>query len=115
MPNRSGQNLTHSIVQELGISIVGGGYSLDDKFPIEAELSEKFGASRSVLREALKMLSAKGLVSARPRYGTWIEPESNWNILDPDVLRWLLERKPDLALSKNLPRCGLPLSHWRHR
>ena len=98
MRNKSGQNLTHSIVQELGMSIVGGGYPLDDKFPIEAELCGKYGASRSVLREAVKMLSVKGLVSSRPRFGTWVEPESNWNILDPDVLRWLLERKPDLEL-----------------
>lgn len=98
MRNKSGQNLTHSIVQELGMLIVGGGYPLDDKFPVEAELCGKYGASRSVLREAVKMLSAKGLVSSRPRFGTWVEPESNWNILDPDVLRWLLERKPDLEL-----------------
>ena len=98
MRNKSGQNLTHSIVQELGMLIVGGGYPLDEKFPIEAELCGKYGASRSVLREAVKMLSAKGLVSSRPRFGTWVEPETNWNILDPDVLRWLLERKPDLEL-----------------
>ena len=44
------------------------------------------------------MLTAKGLVGARPRQGTWIEAESNWNFLDPDVLRWLLERKFDIRL-----------------
>ena len=38
------------------------------------------------------MLTTKGLLKARPRQGTWEEPEDNWNLLDPDVLRWLLER-----------------------
>ena len=93
-----GHNLTYSIVQELGASIVSGIYSSDDKFPIEADLCNQFNASRTVLREAVKMLTAKGLVGARPRQGTWIEPETNWNFLDPDVLRWLLERKLDISL-----------------
>ena len=44
------------------------------------------------------MLTAKGLLGSRPRQGTWIEPENNWNFLDPDVLRWLLERKFDIKL-----------------
>ena len=44
------------------------------------------------------MLTAKGLLSARPRQGTWVEPESNWNLLDPDILGWLLERKFSPAL-----------------
>ena len=98
MLNIPGQNLTYSIVQELGTSIVSGVYSSDNKFPIEADLCIQLGVSRSVLREAVKMLTAKGLVGARPRQGTWIEPEDNWNFLDPDVLRWLLERKFDITL-----------------
>ena len=98
MRHITGQNLTYSIVQELGASIVSGDYSPDDKFPIEADLCKQFGASRSILREAVKMLTAKGLVGARPRQGTWVEPENNWNFLDPDVLGWPLERKLDIEL-----------------
>ena len=47
-----------------------------------------------------EMLTTKGLLNARPRQGTWVEPESNWNLLDPDVLRWFLDRKfsPTLLL-----------------
>jgi DNA-binding FadR family transcriptional regulator len=93
-----GQNLTHSIVQNLGIAIVTGTYSVKKPFPVEAELCKHYGASRSVLREAVKMLTAKGLLGARPRQGTWVQPESNWNLLDPDVLRWLLERKFSYSL-----------------
>lgn len=89
----SGQNLTYSIVQDLGVAIVTGKYSDENPFPVEGELCRQFKVSRSVLREAVKMLTAKGLLRARPRQGTWVQPEANWNLLDPDVLRWMLERK----------------------
>jgi DNA-binding FadR family transcriptional regulator len=92
------QNLTYGIVEELGIAVVTGAYGEADPFPIEAELCKRFGASRTALREAVKMLTAKGLLSARPRQGTRIEPEHRWNLLDPDVLRWMLERKFSLEL-----------------
>jgi DNA-binding FadR family transcriptional regulator len=98
MRKPSGQNLTYAIVEELGHAVVTQTYGDTVPFPIEAELCKQFDASRTVLREAVKMLTAKGLLSARPRQGTWVEPESNWNLLDPDVLRWLLERKFSLEL-----------------
>src|SRR5579863_1087078 len=88
-----GQNLTYSIANHIGIAIVTGVYSADNPIPIEAELCRQYGASRPVLREAVKMLTAKGLLGARPRRGTWVQPEGKWNLLDPDVLGWLLERK----------------------
>lgn len=93
-----GQNFTHQIAHSLGVAIVTGAYSADNPIPIEAELCERFDASRSIVREAVKMLTAKGLVSSRPRIGTRVEPEAHWNMLDPDVLGWLLERKFSPAL-----------------
>jgi DNA-binding FadR family transcriptional regulator len=93
-----GQNLTHSIANSLGVAIVTSVYSADNPIPIEAELCRQYGASRSVLREAVKMLTAKGLLGSRPRLGTWVQPEDTWNLLDPDVLGWLLERKHSPAL-----------------
>jgi len=100
MSRKAGQNLTHSIAHELGVAIVTGVYSADNPIPIEAELCRKYVASRPVLREAVKMLTAKGLLAARPRRGTWVQPEEQWNLLDPDVLGWLLERKysPELLV-----------------
>jgi DNA-binding FadR family transcriptional regulator len=95
---RRGQNLTSSIVQDLGIAIVTGKYSEKNPFPVEADLCTQYGASRSILREAVKMLTAKGLLGARPRQGTWVQPEESWNLFDPDVMRWLLERKFSLSL-----------------
>jgi DNA-binding FadR family transcriptional regulator len=94
----AGSNLTFRIMENLGTAIVTGHYSENNPFPIEATLCEQYSVSRSVLREAVKMLTAKGLLSARPRHGTWVQPEQQWNFLDPDVLRWLLERKLSFSL-----------------
>ena len=91
-------NLTRRVVEALGQAIVTGTWDAAGAFPIEAELCARFVVSRSVVREAVKMLTAKGLLSARPRRGTVVEPEPHWNLLDPDVLRWLLERAPSPAL-----------------
>ena len=92
-------NLSQRMVQELGRTIICGEF-LDDSLPTEAELCEKFGVSRSAVREAVKMLSAKGLISSKPRQGIRILPEDQWNIFDPDLLRWVLESKPSLHVLK---------------
>jgi DNA-binding FadR family transcriptional regulator len=87
-----GRNLTHGMLNLLGQAIVVGNYE-GRPFPTEAELSKQHRVSRSVTREAVKMLTAKGLLHARPRRGTSIQPTSQWNLFDTDVLRWMLERK----------------------
>lgn len=86
-----GVSLTYALLETLGQAIVSGAYDASG-FPTEAELCTQFSASRTVAREAVKMLTAKGLLSARPRQGTRVEPVSRWNLLDPDVTRWLMER-----------------------
>ena len=98
MSRREGRNLTYGVVESLGHAIVTGKYGSDKPFPNEAELSALFGASRPITREAVKMLTAKGLLRARPRLGTSVEPESQWNLFDPDVLRWHLDRRFSLEL-----------------
>jgi DNA-binding FadR family transcriptional regulator len=86
-----GRNLTHGLLDVLGRAIVTGGYG-QQSFPTEAELAKQHGVSRSVTREAVKMLTAKGLLSSRPKQGTIVQPTTSWNLFDTDVLRWLLER-----------------------
>jgi DNA-binding FadR family transcriptional regulator len=93
----TGRNLTFGMLDALGKAIVTGGYD-DERFPTEAELAAQHSVSRSVTREAVKMLTAKGLLTARPRKGTTVQPPSSWNLFDPDVLRWMLERKFSLEL-----------------
>lgn len=102
------RNLTYGLVESLGRSIVGGKFDADS-FPTEGELASQHGTSRSVTREAVKMLTAKGLLRARPRQGTRVTSESHWNLLDPDVLRWLLERKFSLPLLKEFTEMRLAI------
>jgi DNA-binding FadR family transcriptional regulator len=93
----AGRNLTFAMLDALGRAIVTGAYETR-RFPTEAELAIEHDVSRSVTREAVKMLTAKGLLTARPRKGTTVRPASCWNLFDTDVLRWLLEREFSLEL-----------------
>ena len=79
----------HSIVaHDLGMRIVSGKLVPGDVLPTEAALSESLDVSRTALREAIKILSAKGLIESRPKTGTRVKPRTSWNLLDPDVLSW---------------------------
>lgn len=86
-----GRNLTFGLFERLGRAIVAGHYD-QAPFPTEMDLARHYGVSHGVVREAIKMLAAKGLVNARARRGTVLEPEAAWNLLDGDILRWLIER-----------------------
>jgi DNA-binding FadR family transcriptional regulator len=81
--------VTHEIADVLGRHIVSGTYAPGATLPNEADLSVQFDAGRSAVREAVRMLSAKGLVSSRPRRGTRVHAIREWNFLDPDVQFWL--------------------------
>jgi DNA-binding FadR family transcriptional regulator len=80
---------TWRLVRTLGRDIVRGAYAADEAFPIEQTLSETHGMSRSVIREVVKILAAKGLIVSRTKIGIRVRPRSEWNWLDPDVLDWL--------------------------
>jgi GntR family galactonate operon transcriptional repressor len=67
--------------------------------PPESELEARFGVGRGVIREAIKTLSGKGLISVQPRHGTRVLPRRDWSLLDRDVLSWLIGKdQPDLKL-----------------
>jgi len=86
---RIGGTLVHaSVANEIGLRIVRGDYPPGTILPNEAKWSEMFEVSRSVVREAIKMLMAKSLLSSRPKVGSWVEPRERWNLLDRDVLTW---------------------------
>lgn len=75
----SQKNLSYLIAEQLGQEILKGTYLPSSILPSEIELSDKFQASRTAIREAVKMLAAKGMLLARPRIGTRVMPSSHWN------------------------------------
>ena len=84
----TGTSIHASLASEIGLRIVRGEYPPGTILPNEAKWSSTFDVSRSAVREAIKILMAKGLLSSRPKVGSWVEPQSRWNLLDRDVLGW---------------------------
>jgi len=76
------------LVNKLGKRIANGEYAVGKNMPMEPELVEEHGVSRTVVREAIKVLSGKGLVRTARRYGTHVCDIDDWNLLDPDVIGW---------------------------
>jgi len=84
-----------SLVAEIGKRIVSGGYQSGDALPTEAELAAVLGVSRNGVREAVKVLAAKRLIVSRTRQGISVRPQADWNMLDPDILRWCVATGQD--------------------
>ncbi|MCJ2048605.1 FadR/GntR family transcriptional regulator [Methylobacterium sp. J-070] len=91
-----------SVARDLGIAILGGRYAPGDVLPGEIEFSEQLKVSRTAYREAIRILSAKGLVESRPRTGTRVSQRSRWNLLDPDILAWAFQAEPSEAFIRDL-------------
>jgi DNA-binding FadR family transcriptional regulator len=75
-------------VEQLGRRIAHGEFKSGAIFPKEDELVDELGVSRTVVREAIKVLCGKGLIRTARRYGSRVCPYDDWNLLDPDVIRW---------------------------
>ena len=110
------RGLHGAVVHEIGVRIIRGDLSPGEPLPTEDELGSQLGVSRTVLREALKVLAAKRLVESRPKTGTRVLDRSDWNLLDPDVLAWHLEAGLTLqtfveeSISGTLPESRVQLS-----
>ncbi|WP_240504588.1 FadR/GntR family transcriptional regulator [Tsuneonella mangrovi] len=90
------------ISRALGISIVTGEHKPGSVLPGEIEIAETFGVSRSVVREALRMLSARGLIESKPKIGTRVRAREAWNLLDPILLEWMFEGAPPKQFVRSL-------------
>ena len=88
------RNIYSRLASKLGQEIVAGVYPPGSLLPNAAEMCARFSVSRTALREAYSMLSAKSLILARPKIGTRVRPEADWNVLDPEVLAWHLQAAP---------------------
>jgi len=95
------------VVDELGREIIGGQYPVGATLPGDLELAQRFKVSRTVLREAMKTLAAKGLIVPRARIGTRVTPQNQWNLFDSDVLTWHFHRGVDQTFLKNLTEIRL--------
>jgi DNA-binding FadR family transcriptional regulator len=81
-------------VHEIGVRIVNGDLKPGDTLP-DNGFFDGADVSRTVVREAIKVLAAKGLIESRPKVGTRVRPRKEWNLLDPDLLAWQIEAGPD--------------------
>ena len=102
LPGHRRLNLHAQVVRELGLRIVGGAAAPGAILPNEAQLGREFGVSRTVIREGIKSLAAKGLVVSRARVGTQIRAARAWNLLDPDVLSWRYDTMPRTDFFRDL-------------
>ena len=82
------KNVHGNTVDLLGEAIVAGRYAVGQSIPPEPVLCEQLGVSRTVVREAVKSLVAKGLIHTGPKVGTRVLPSEHWNWFDPDVIAW---------------------------
>jgi DNA-binding FadR family transcriptional regulator len=84
------RGLHEGVIEEVGRRIILGEFAPGIALPSEAELCKALAVSRTALREALRVLSAKGLLEAKRKIGTVVRPAECWNYLDADILSWQL-------------------------
>ncbi|HEX7339820.1 MAG TPA: FadR/GntR family transcriptional regulator [Rhodanobacteraceae bacterium] len=95
MPRSTPPRSLHGhVIHELGKRIVSGQIAPGDLLPREETLAEQMSVSRTALREAMKVLTAKGLIESRPKVGTRVRDPRYWQQLDADVLAWRCENLP---------------------
>lgn len=82
------RNAHAATLEQLGQAILAGRYPVGSSLPAEPLLGEQLQVSRTVVREAIKSLVAKGLLVTGPKRGTRVLPSADWNWFDPDVIRW---------------------------
>ena len=101
-PRGTGRRLHGAIAHKLGVAILSGEYRPGDVLSGEVAFSEALNVSRSAYREAIQVLTAKGLVASRPKAGTRVLPRDRWNLLDPEVLGWAFTGEPDVDFVRSL-------------
>lgn len=90
------------VAQKLAVAIISGTVKAGELLPNEDALRSEISVSRTAYREAVKVLTAKGLVESRPKSGTRVAPRDSWNLLDPDVLSWHFEADPNEKFIRDL-------------
>lgn len=100
--DRGRRQKTGDAAEEIGRRIVSGQFEPGSVLPATDVLAAEFSVSRLTIRELMRGFSEKGLVQAKPRRGTMVRPRSEWNRLDPDVLRWQITDPPNAAFIRSV-------------
>ncbi|KRF05248.1 transcriptional regulator [Arthrobacter sp. Soil782] len=90
-----------SVIDQMGLAIGAGEWQSGSIMRIE-ELEERYGVSRSVIREVLRVLASMGMVQSRRRVGVQVLPATEWNLYDPQVIRWRLASPGRVAQLRSL-------------
>src|SRR5207302_3060702 len=97
------ERLHDKVTREIALGIIRGSIGKGESaLSTEGDLSRHFTVSRTILREAVKVLAAKGLIEVRPRTGIRVRPRNEWNLVDPDLLAWLCEAGVDDVFIRDL-------------
>lgn len=91
IPTRRAHSNHAAVARSIGIDIIAGRYAEGTRLPGDADLTAMFAVSRPVLRESVKTLVAKGLLTTKARVGTVVRERGAWNMFDGDVLAWHLD------------------------
>src|SRR5215471_4065453 len=107
IPTRRAHSNHAEVARSIGIDIIAGRYAEGGRLPGDAELTAMFGVSRPVLRESVKTLVAKGLLTTKARVGTVVRERTAWNMFDADVLAWHLDAGIDKRFLNDLAEIRL--------
>jgi DNA-binding FadR family transcriptional regulator len=107
IPTRRAHSNHAEVARSIGVDIIAGRYAQGTRLPGDAELTQMFGVSRPVLRESVKTLVAKGLLSTKARVGTVVRERGAWNMFDADVLAWHLDVGIDTRFLNDLAEIRL--------
>jgi DNA-binding FadR family transcriptional regulator len=107
IPTRRAHSNHAEVARSIGVDIIAGRYAEGGRLPGDAELTAMFGVSRPVLRESVKTLVAKGLLTTKARVGTVVRERGAWNMFDADVLAWHLDGGIDRRFLNDLAEIRL--------
>ena len=105
------RNFHSFVINEIGMGVASGAFPVGSTLPGDAEMIDRYEVSRTVLREAIKTLEAKGLVEARAKVGTRVLARNRWNLFDRQVLFWIFHATPEAGFTDSLceVRAGLEM------
>src|ERR1700754_1892340 len=107
IPTKRAHSNHAEVARSIGVDIIAGRYAEGTRLPGDAEMIAMFRVSRPVLRESVKTLVAKGLLSTKARVGTVVRERAEWNMFDADVLAWHLDAGIDKRFLTDLAEIRL--------